>query len=55
MGKIGFKKIHTRAGWFYEVYQIPPNEIQPILAMADEQTEDCSGTNLNNEEANLPF
>ena len=55
MGKMGFKKIHTMRGWFYEVYQIPPNEIQPTLAMADDTEEDSNNSAPTFEEANLPF
>jgi hypothetical protein len=35
MGKMGFKKVHTMRGWFYEVFQIPPDQIQATLAMTE--------------------
>ena len=40
MPKLGFKRIHTKQGGFYEVYQIPPNEIQATLAVSDDETEE---------------
>ncbi|MBR4920410.1 MAG: hypothetical protein IKZ62_03715 [Prevotella sp.] len=33
MTTLGFKKVHTRQGWFYEVYQIPLDQIQATLAI----------------------
>ena len=39
MPKLGFNRIHTKAGNFFEVYQIPANEIQPTLAYVDENAE----------------
>ena len=39
MGRLGFKSVHTKAGNFFEVYQIPANEIQPTLAYVDENAE----------------
>ena len=39
MGRLGFKNVHTKAGNFFEVYQIPANEIQPTLAYVDENAE----------------
>ena len=54
MTKLGFKRIHTKQGGFYEVYQIPPNEIQPTLAMVDDQTADTQADDTSLEQE-LPF
>ena len=54
MPKLGFKRIHTKQGGFYEVYQIPPNEIQPTLAMANDQTAETQ-TDATSQEQELPF
>ena len=54
MPKLGFKRIHTKQGGFYEVYQIPPNEIQPTLAMANDQTADTQADATSHEQE-LPF
>ena len=54
MPKLGFKRIHTKQGGFYEVYQIPPNEIQPTLAMANDQTADTQA-DATSQEQELPF
>ena len=39
MPKLGFKRIHTKQGWFYEVFLIPLDLIQNTLAQVDETTE----------------
>lgn len=54
MLRLGFVRIHTRAGWFYKVYQIPANEIQSTLAIPDE---DADGTTAEVQmtEGELPF
>ena len=54
MPKLGFKRIHTKQGGFYEVYQIPPNEIQATLAMADEEQQE-SKQEATWQESSLPF
>ena len=54
MGKLGFKRVHTRQGGFYEVYQIPLNEIQPTLAMVDGETAE-SQSDATWHEQPLPF
>ena len=33
MTNLGFKKVHTMQGNFFEVYQIPPDQVQATLAM----------------------
>ena len=54
MGKLGFKKVHTRAGWFYEVCQIPVNEQQPSIAMpCEDETETTDAIDFA--EGQLPF
>ena len=53
MPKLGFKRIHTKLGGFYEVYQIPPNELQATLAMAEEKQETALETTWK--ESELPF
>ena len=42
MGKMGFKKIHTMRGWFYEVFLIPPDQIQATLAMTENRSDDIN-------------
>ena len=55
MGKLGFKTVHTKTGNFYQVYQIPPNEIQPTLATAlDEAASEADGS-PEWQESELPF
>jgi hypothetical protein len=54
MGRLGFKSVHTKAGNFFEVYQIPANEIQPTLAYVDETEADTSSLPTMTE-GNLPF
>jgi hypothetical protein len=36
MVKMGFKTIHTRSGNFFEVYQIPADQIQSSLAIPED-------------------
>ena len=54
MVRLGFKTVHTKAGNFFEVYQIPANEIQPTLAYVDETEADTSSLPTMTE-GNLPF
>ena len=54
MPKLGFNRIHTKQGGFYEVYQIPPNEIQATLAMVDEEQLE-SKQEAAWQESSLPF
>ena len=55
MRKLGFEHTHTRAGEFYKVYLIPPNEIQPSLAIpTDEQSVNETDTKAP-EEGDFPF
>ena len=54
MGRLGFKSIHTKAGNFFEVYQIPVNEIQPTLAYVDVTEADRSSLPTMTE-GDLPF
>ena len=54
MPKLGFNRIHTKQGAFYEVYQIPPNEIQATLAMVDEEQLE-SKQEAAWQESSLPF
>jgi len=52
---LGFKHIHTMAGNFYEVYQIPMNELQSTLAeTAEDASSENSETPLRTEQE-LPF
>ena len=55
MTRMGFEKIHTRAGHFYKVYQIPANEIQPTLAMIDDEILDNQANKQIESEGSLPF
>ena len=54
MGRLGFKSVHTKAGNFFEVYQIPANEIQPTLAYVDENAENAPSMPTMTE-GDLPF
>ena len=54
MTKLGFKRVRTNQGAFYEVYQIPPNEIQPTLAITDNETVDSQADTSWHEQP-LPF
>ena len=54
MPKLGFNRIHTKQGGFYEMYQIPPNEIQATLAMVDEEQLE-SKQEAAWQESSLPF
>ena len=54
MGRLGFKNVHTKAGNFFEVYQIPVNEIQPTLAYVDEREAGASSLPAMTE-GDLPF
>ena len=55
MRKLGFEHTHTRAGEFYKVYLIPPNDIQPSLAIPeDEQSVNETDTKAP-EEGDFPF
>ena len=55
MGKLGFTNVHTKRGNFFEVYQIPANEIQPTLAMIDEEPTTDSRKATQWQESDLPF
>ena len=55
MQRLGFKKVHTMQGNFFEVFQIPIDLIQATLAMADDTEENGSSSAPAFEEANLPF
>ena len=52
MTTLGFKKVHTRQGWFYEVYQIPLDQIQATLAIVENEEFEKENT-LH--EGDLPF
>ena len=55
MQQLGFKKIHTMQGNFFEVFQIPADQIQATLAI-DDEAEGSPTTNAPAfEEASLPF
>ena len=54
MGRLGFKNVHTKAGNFFEVYQIPVNEIKPTLAYVDEREAGASSLPAMTE-GDLPF
>ena len=55
MGKMGFKKVHTRSGWFYECYQIPVNDIQANLSIPDENDDEATPFDPQFREGYLPF
>ena len=51
MNSLGFRKVHTIQGNFFEVYQIPLDQIQATLAMTDtRESEPCEP-----QEGELPF
>ena len=54
MGKMGFKKIHAMRGWFYEVFLIPPDQIQATLAMTENRPDDINSP-ITLAEGELPF
>jgi hypothetical protein len=51
MTSLGFRKVHTMQGNFFEVYQIPLDQIQARLAMTDTREGEPSGP----QEGELPF
>ena len=51
MTSLGFRKVHTMQGNFFEVYQIPLDQIQATLAMTDTQ----EGEPGEPQEGELPF
>jgi hypothetical protein len=51
MTSLGFRKVHTMQGNFFEVYQIPLDQIQATLAMTDTQESEPSEP----QEGELPF
>ena len=51
MTQLGFKKVHTNQGWFYEVFQIPFDQIQSSLATPYEKQQEKSEP----QEEDLPF
>ena len=55
MQRLGFKKVHTMQGNFFEVFQIPADQIQATLAMADEAEANANDPAPTFEEASLPF
>ena len=55
MQRLGFKKVHTMQGNFFEVFQIPADQIQATLAMTDDTEKNCNNSVPTPEEASLPF
>ena len=51
MTSLGFRKVHTMQGNFFEVYQIPPDQIQATLAMTETREHEDSTP----QEGVLPF
>ena len=51
MTSLGFRKVHTMQGNFFEVYQIPLDQIQATLAMTDTREDEPSEP----QEGELPF
>ena len=51
MNSLGFRKVHTMQGNFFEVYQIPPDQIQATLAMTETREHEESTP----QEGDLPF
>ena len=51
MNSLGFRKVHTMQGNFFEVYQIPLDQIQATLAMTDTRESEPNGP----QEGELPF
>ena len=51
MTSLGFRKVHTMQGNFFEVYQIPLDQIQATLAMTDTR----EGEPSEPQEGELPF
>ena len=51
MNSLGFRKVHTMQGNFFEVYQIPLDQIQATLAMTDTRESEPSVP----QEGELPF
>ena len=51
MNSLGFRKVHTMQGNFFEVYQIPLDQIQATLAMTDTR----EGEPSEPQEGELPF
>ena len=51
MTSLGFRKVHTMQGNFFEVYQIPLDQIQATLAMTDAR----EGEPSEPQEGELPF
>jgi len=54
MSKLGFTKVHTRKGWFYEVYQLSQADQQKELWDLDE-TDKNGSHNEQNAQQELPF
>ncbi|MBQ3630084.1 MAG: hypothetical protein II949_02490 [Prevotella sp.] len=55
MAKLGFNKVHTMQGNFFEVYQIPADQIQATLAMTNDTNENNKNAAPTSVEENLPF
>ena len=51
MTNLGFKKVHTMQGNFFEVYQIPPDQVQATLAMTGSEAREENTPR----EGDLPF
>lgn len=46
MNKMGFKNVHTRTGSYFQVYEVPPDQIQSQIA-SEVQRDDCDDGNNN--------
>ena len=55
MGRLGFKSMHTKAGNFFKVFQIPVNEIQPSLAIPCDESEEEGTDEPTVQQGELPF
>ncbi|MBP3756382.1 MAG: hypothetical protein J6I61_03775, partial [Prevotella sp.] len=55
MKRLGFKCVHTMQGNFYEVYEIPQNQVQPTLAMTCNTDGNGNSNELKLKEEELPF
>ena len=54
MDQMGFRKVHTRQGNFFEVFQIPADQIQTTLAMSENEPDDTHSP-ITLAEGELPF
>ena len=55
MQRMGFKKVHTMQGNFFEVFQIPADQMQAILAMTDDTEKNGGNSAPTSGEPFLPF